>query len=57
MELDIVKKDSWLAPFSEIIEGRHNRVLDKISHSLIHPPTLSSIQASIPSTIIYSILI
>ena len=30
MELDIVKKDSWLSPFAEIIEGRHNRVLDKI---------------------------
>lgn len=30
MELDIVKKDPWLEPFSQIIEGRHKRVLDKI---------------------------
>ena len=41
MELDIVKKDSWLAPFSEIIEGRHNRVLDKIEDLTGGKTTLS----------------
>lgn len=41
MELDIVKKDSWLAPFSEIIEGRHKRVLDKIEDLTGGKTTLS----------------
>ena len=41
MELDIVKKDSWLEPFSEIIEGRHNRVLDKIKDLTGGKSTLS----------------
>ena len=41
MELDIVKKDSWLEPFSEIIEGRHKRVLDKIEDLTGGKTTLS----------------
>ena len=41
MELDIVKKDAWLEPFSEIIEGRHNRVLDKIEDLTGGKTTLS----------------
>ncbi|MBQ8044884.1 MAG: 1,4-alpha-glucan-branching enzyme, partial [Bacteroidales bacterium] len=41
MELDIVKKDAWLQPFSEIIEGRHKRVLDKIEDLTGGKTTLS----------------
>ena len=41
MELDIVKKDSWLAPFAEIIEGRHKRVSDKIEELTGGKTTLS----------------
>ena len=41
MELDIVKKDAWLEPFAQIIEGRHNRVLNKIKELTGGKSTLS----------------
>lgn len=39
--LKIVRNDSWLEPFNEIIQGRHNRVLRKIDELTKGKSTLS----------------